>query len=453
MNTPSRNAPCPCGSGRKYKLCHLREDEAAGRRTSDRARFLGALDERLVDAIGKFVTRRFGTAWFHRAGEAFTTSAEKVPEVLQLLAPFAIYHARVDGRTPLEWYLAENGETLGQSERAWLEAQRASWLSVWEVLEVRREVGLQLRDLLTGETRFVHEVKGSRLLTVREALLGRVVESEGCSLLCGIYPRGLPPGEAAEVVWAARRWLRVRSRPVPAERLRDEWTVRILIGAWEAAIEGLDKRPLPELRNTDGEEFVLTTDLFSFDPSVRATIAERLAELAEAPEEDAEEPGVTVFTFTKPGNRMHASWDNTIVGNVWLAADELRLETNSTERAEALRERVEQACAGMLRHLARKRSDPWAAARGAKERGHEPEASAPELAETAREAKQRYYEDWLDEPIPALGGRSPRQAAKRKRSRPQLDTILKEIEYREQRLPETERVDVRRIREDLGIGD
>jgi len=29
MTTPGRNDPCPCGSGKKYKNCHLRTDEAA----------------------------------------------------------------------------------------------------------------------------------------------------------------------------------------------------------------------------------------------------------------------------------------------------------------------------------------------------------------------------------------------------------------------------------------
>ncbi len=28
MSSPNRNDPCPCGSGRKYKQCHLAEDRA-----------------------------------------------------------------------------------------------------------------------------------------------------------------------------------------------------------------------------------------------------------------------------------------------------------------------------------------------------------------------------------------------------------------------------------------
>ena len=30
-NPPGRNDPCHCGSGRKYKQCHLDKDEAAAR--------------------------------------------------------------------------------------------------------------------------------------------------------------------------------------------------------------------------------------------------------------------------------------------------------------------------------------------------------------------------------------------------------------------------------------
>lgn len=30
MSKPSRNEPCHCGSGRKYKQCHLEEDRAKG---------------------------------------------------------------------------------------------------------------------------------------------------------------------------------------------------------------------------------------------------------------------------------------------------------------------------------------------------------------------------------------------------------------------------------------
>ena len=35
MTKPERNAPCPCGSGKKYKKCCLANDEAAARQAAD----------------------------------------------------------------------------------------------------------------------------------------------------------------------------------------------------------------------------------------------------------------------------------------------------------------------------------------------------------------------------------------------------------------------------------
>ena len=35
-DNPNRNRPCPCGSGPKYKRCHLDEVEAVQRRMSGR---------------------------------------------------------------------------------------------------------------------------------------------------------------------------------------------------------------------------------------------------------------------------------------------------------------------------------------------------------------------------------------------------------------------------------
>jgi hypothetical protein len=58
-----RNAPCPCGSGKKYKKCCLGKDEAVG--AAARAPAAShEIDERLVEEMTRFAARRFGKAWF-----------------------------------------------------------------------------------------------------------------------------------------------------------------------------------------------------------------------------------------------------------------------------------------------------------------------------------------------------------------------------------------------------
>lgn len=97
-----------------------------------------------------------------------------------------------------------------------MNAQRAAWLSVWEVLAVDPGRTVTLRDLLSDEQRTVQERRGSRSLVPRDAVLARIVDHEGISLLCGMHPRALPPFGAAEVVRSALRRLLRRREASPS---------------------------------------------------------------------------------------------------------------------------------------------------------------------------------------------------------------------------------------------
>jgi hypothetical protein len=198
-----RNDPCPCGSGRKYKKCHLPLDEKA-RAVAAGAESSHQVDLRLRTELVRFATARFGDAWLRFADDFVDASSAD-----QLAGHWSVFHFRVDGRTVVDWYLDQHRH-LSEREQAWLMDQRAAWLSVWEVRAVEPGVSLALVDLLSGETRSVREVSASRSLVVRDAILGRVVDHDGASLLCGVHPRPLPPFEAATVVERARGKLRRR---------------------------------------------------------------------------------------------------------------------------------------------------------------------------------------------------------------------------------------------------
>jgi hypothetical protein len=121
-----------------------------------------------------------------------------------------------------------------------------------------------------------------------------------------------------------------------------------------------------------------------------------------------------------------------------------------------MRRRVESACGALLRDRKRRQqsqaelfADVQRAADTAEAKS--PPLPPPEIAAALREHKQRYYEEWLDEPIPALGGKTPRQAARVASHRSELELLLKEMENLEARIPEAERADFRRIRVQLGV--
>lgn len=438
-----RNAPCPCGSGQKYKKCHLPSDEAKDRE-SQATPAVHEMDERVVTDMQRFAARRFPGTW-----QAALDVFEDFERQVQLATPWSVYCADVDGRPIVEWYLAERGRTLADDERRWLEAQQRSWLTVWEVTDVDPGRGLRVRDLLTSEERDVSEVKGSQVLVKRDAVLGRVVDHGATSVFCGMHPNPLLPLAAAELVRTVRAKLR-RKTALPPERLRDEAIGRFMIGQWEKAVATMQLRANvpPRLTNTDGEKLRLTTDLFTFSPGNRAKVDACLRAIKGVEPPDADDPR---YVFLRGGSPGRHDEGRTVLGSVTLAAGDLRLETNSLERADALRARLESACPDILTHARREHADPLVPRLVGKPSQSAGPAAPPGASEAVRAFKRRHYQEWANQPVPALQGKTPREALRTREGRQAVDGLLKDFENHEHRAPPEVRFDFADIRRDLGL--
>lgn len=454
-----RNQPCPCGSGRKYKHCCLvRPSVAAGEpgesslppgdESSPSA--IHDLDRRLVDRLVRHASDRFGPDWIAAAAGAFRDPTMREG----LLDPWALYHHLYKDRTIVRHFLADRAASLSGAERSWLEAQAAAWLSIWEVAEVAPGRSLTLHDLLTDERRVVRETTASRTLVKRHALLARVIDHQGESVLCGLSPRALAPWDAAAVVQRARGRLR-RKRSVPVERLRDPAIGRYLIKRWEEAVEGADARAgqLPELRNTDGDPLLITVDHFAFDYSDRVGIRRLLAAAEEAPDPPAADDPAPVYVFTRLRDPMDPRSQRTVTGTVAVSRREIRAESNSIRRADALRARLELLLGNRIRHRAREHADPMAVLQG-----DDPQAKAPptppppdEVNQALLELKAKHFREWIDLPVPALDGLTPRDAVRTADGRRRVDDLLKEAEHAEACLPAGQRFDFTPIRWLLGL--
>ncbi|HZL19611.1 MAG TPA: SEC-C domain-containing protein [Polyangia bacterium] len=439
-----RNAPCPCGSGRKYKKCHLAIDGA--RRTDDDGRAsVHQIDERVVADLRRFATRRFGAAW-GRAANVFADAEEAI----QLASPWSVYGAEVEGRPIVDWYLSERGRQLPPDEREWLEAQQRAWMTVWEVTGVDPGRSVTVHDLLTREDRKVDEVKGSRVLAKRDAVLGRVVDHGGISVFCGIHPNPLPPPAAAVVVQQLRTKLR-RKAAVPPERLRDDSIGRYMIVHWEEAVRimTLPTDAPPQLSNTDGDDLLLTADVFTFKPADHGAIEQHMGALDGVEPPDGADKSYTFVRSAKAGGGRAA---NMVIGVVRLEESELRVETNSVKRADALRRRIEDACSALLIFRGREHVDPLETMRWPR-RSTSPVSTNndPIAAEAVRAFKQRHYEEWADHPLPALKGKTPREAIRTPAGRAAVDVLLKDFENQESRHPSEVRFDFAPLREGLGL--
>jgi SEC-C motif len=456
--TVGRNDPCPCGSGRKYKKCHLPLEEPAHPPEPHKSS-LHDFDNLLVERVLESAMRRFGEG-LQEVGHDFDYLHAE-PHIGEFLIPFLAYCVPLQGLPLIEWYAGDQEDALSRREREWIEAQRRSWLSVWEVREVVPGKSMVIVDLLTGEKRLVQEAGATRTLVARDAILARVVDFGEESVLCGTYPRPLPPASAADVIEEVCEGLGPR-QPIPVEVMRDHALARALVFLWVSAIRELDERLSrpPRLQNTDGDPFRIVSDRYRFAETDRAAAEAALAGLRGAQPVEVRDDGSRVIVFQKGGNRLHAHWDNTVIGTATLTPDgELALETNSARRATALRKRVERICAGLLSDHRHTSEDPVDLIQVARNSPSEPRpagADLPipaELAEAAREEKAAHYATWPDIPVPALGGKTPRQAARSRAGRAQLDVLLKDLENREARQPAELRFDVGRLRKVLGVGE
>lgn len=277
---------------------------------------------------------------------------------------------------------------------------------------------------------------------------------DGVSFFGGLHTQPLPPRFAEPALQEAKRLCRVRTRAVAPEKLREPGLQLDLIFIWGDAVDDMLERPLPVMQNTDGDPMQLTSDDFAL-VGPRDAVARKLSAI-EGAEEPEEEGGNTVFTVTKAGNVMNSSWNNTIVGRLVLSNTRLTVETNSVRRADSLRAAIEAGLAGLIRFRLRKEENTALlmeeARANASTAGAKPQAPLPPDAEAAvRDFRERHMRAWLDESIPALGGMTPRQAARAPAARRKLETLLKEIERSEAQQPGQMRIEVGWLWEELGF--
>ena len=202
MDKPGRNDPCYCGSGKKYKQCHMAADLAAEqqqRTWADAARALRldllefADSERFDDAAG--------AAAAHYWNDLYT--AETLPlmsasEAERFFDWFAFDHVLSSGERLVEIYRAEQGDKLPAPRRELLDRWVAAGpMSGYELLGYERQT-LRLRDLASGTEYDVFEPAGHGDAPLGSIILGRLVPVND-RLEFFALPAYIPPEEIADL--------------------------------------------------------------------------------------------------------------------------------------------------------------------------------------------------------------------------------------------------------------
>ena len=376
-----------------------------------------------------------------------------------------VSHRFPDDKNIIDDYLKRCGWRESVPGRRYLQQLRDSVLSLYEVVEVSPGHHCDLLDLVRGGEMFrVQEHMGTQNLVKWDRLAARVLNVDGKYIFSGGI-LAYPP-EAAQsllrVLSESRKQFdkelsRAASKKAAAKMLSSETLDELFLRDASPAftsiwlthtLERLHK-PLPEMVNRDGEVLIFTETRFPFLTGQLGEIAQHLDA---APEWERDNPDEhTWIWFPQPnaiGNKPQRGMavdtlqdgQRPISGTLELKSGVLTLTTNSIERAERGQDVLAALLHGLVGPALSKLQTPEQLmaeneSHQQSNSGQEPvDTIDPEIAaEVIHNTLDQHYRQCLDEPIPMLSDKTPRQCAKSKRGREQVIEWLKYLENNELR--------------------
>lgn len=365
-----RNDPCWCGSGRKYKKCHLGNEQLP---LAERAAWLYAKATQHVEL----------SDWNELLIEvAFERSRydDEPGALTDALADPLVMDAVLFEGGAFEDFLAIRGSLLPADERLLAEQWALAERSVFEIEQARPGKGVTVRDVRTGD---VHEV--------RDRLASRQLKPG--LLMCS---RVLPAGDTTQF-FGGLEVIPLHLRDQLVELLDSEPDPEELVAFLSARFAP------PTLVNTEGDPMAICEATVRVsDP---AAIEAELDDTYERIEADGP-PRWHEYHTTHGMQGVRAT--------LTIEGDTLRVEANSEKRMDRVLSTLERLDPGLdilddTRELA-------GDVRGFADRFPDDDAEAldpddPEVAAALDAFVREYETNWLDQPIPALNGYTPRQAA------------------------------------------
>jgi hypothetical protein len=177
-----RNDPCPCGSGKKYKHCCLKEEAAGKSEAMGRDRAWDTMMDKLLDFSREARFRQdlesaFDLFW--NKSYTIEQSGELPPAQIMNFLDWYVhdYHTSGDGRRIVQIFLEDKTPVLTEQERSLLAADAEALLSAFEVTGVEEGQTIGLLDVFQDiEVQLAH-TPSLQGIEQGQLLLGRLVNS------------------------------------------------------------------------------------------------------------------------------------------------------------------------------------------------------------------------------------------------------------------------------------
>ena len=449
MDKIGRNDPCPCGSGKKYKKCCLN----ITRQVNDEflRQQVRQIESKMTDILAYFVKKQFGSEVLHLAWQDYTNDAnarfsDDNPHI-QLVLPWFFYNwlpglnkknlkipINKVGFTIADLYLDKYSNRLSSPERMFVEQALRQPYSYYEVTEVQPDHGMTLKNMLWNETVFVREKSATQELDPGVFIYCRIIEFQGINLMLGCSSIRIPRHKKINILNFKETILK-----------EDKTITKKSILKWQDWLNGsyLDLynqvMTIPKMVNKDGDELVFCDLKYKIDNPLEAwNSLKHLGDLTEDEFRETEE-------FDENGNlqKIEFAWlcellpgelNPSVFAQLTIAENELLISVNSKKREKKVRSAIKKLLADKAEFLTStiRSIDSVMKDDSIKPNQDDPDmvlSENPEIIQLLENYFANHWKNWIDEKIPALGNKTPRQAVRTKIGKEKVLALLEDNEY------------------------
>lgn len=456
-----RSDSCTCGSGKKYKKCCGRSSTEIYTNEDFQWRKLRQVEMTLVNKkLCSYVTEELSPDIFKAALADFFL--EDLPETLDkrylfdhFFIPWFLFSWKPSKKkdfpsfnselTVSQNYLMTHPNRLSNLEKRFIDSIEGKYYSFYSIIDVIPEQALVVRDIFLETTHTVKEREGTHTLKRGDIVFGRLLTFEEQTIFIGLSPYTVPATYHIQLIDYKHNLLETNKRKALRGKTLCEVYHHELLEYYFWILKDAGEKPLPSLENTDGEPLQFCKSYFKITLPPEETLRLLLPlALSKPPEEFLQDAKRDKnghlkrieLPWLKKGNKKHSTWSNTVLGHLVIEKGKLILKTNSEPRAfrgkklliKTLGEKI--TFQKMLLESPEKMLKPHS-----KKYNQISEKNAlletPEVQEELKKLAKTHWENWLDTPIPALGNKTPKEAAKTQLGKEKLEALLLQFERRE----------------------
>ena len=482
-NKIGRNELCLCGSNKKYKKCCMNNNPSSGfgevvdllwtklRKTEGEV-----INKLLIPYLAKHLPNDLvQCALDDSCIEILPDMFDKELLFNRLLIPWILFNWMPEedfeieqfdsGKTISQNYITTYKTSLTNEVISFIEAMNHTYYSFYIIQEVVLEKYLIVKDILLGSEHTIKEKMATHSAKRGNIVFGRILTMDNQSIFVGMAPYIIPTAYY-NTIFNYKKWLIEDNdnQPLDANTLRD-YSLYELVEYFFEIITKCYSNPYPRLNNTDGDPIIFSKSYFKLFLSPLQVLNKLLPlTLSEDPDDflcDAElnssgDVNKVDFPWMKKGNKLHKSWDNTIMGHIVVEGNRLTLETNSEKRTEKGKQLLKKYLGNDIVFQQTLLQTPEQKLQSTPQSNNILEEEdklmeSPEVQEQLKQMVSAHWKNWFDEKIPALNNKTPRQSAKTRDGRELLEALFIQYENFDANKSNKYNPDINDLKKELGL--